>query len=115
MFTFTDRPPSLRLGTKTAISNPPRGANVLTTSHTHPQNSPALFSGGDAEYYLTGGFPEQAVHSVTGVKWPMTNAKLIELGQPATTDLVTTVATQPQIMAPAAIEQHPFWMWLQGH
>ena len=111
MATYTNRAPTLRLGNQTSVSMP-SGPNVLSTSHTHPANSPAIFSGGDIRFYMTNNFARGATHSVTGPRWPTTNAVLQDLGQPVTSDLVTTVATQQQITTTGAVSQHPFWNWI---
>jgi hypothetical protein len=89
----------------------PGGPDIKTTSHTHP-NSLAIFSGGDARRYMTGGYASDVVHSVTGEKWPAANRILRESGAAPSTELMTTVARQSSIDTVGATSPSRLWSML---
>jgi RHS repeat-associated protein len=70
------------------------GPHVVSTSHTHPTSKKALFSTGDVGAYRSGGYPEDAVHSVLGFKFPTANKILDKYGAEPSLDVVRTFASQ---------------------
>ncbi|MDX2424780.1 MAG: SpvB/TcaC N-terminal domain-containing protein [Cycloclasticus sp.] len=66
------------VGKKTSVNV--HGGSEMTV-HTHPKSKVALFSHGDIELYTVKlRFPDDALHSVIGDKWPQTRAFLIDEG-----------------------------------
>jgi hypothetical protein len=109
---FDNRAPALRIGDTSSVPVP-GGPNVTSTSHTHPAESPAIYSAGDYQAYTTGGYGPNTTHTVTARKWPLTNQFLQTLGLSVETELVTTEITQAEVEVNAAARPHSFWDWLQ--
>src|SRR5262249_16333385 len=88
-------------------------AEVIWTNHTHPRSG-AIFSDRDILRFSERQFPDNAVHTVTGEKWPRANVVLRRVaGAELADDLVTTMVRQDRIINAGVVRASGFIEWMR--